>query len=62
MNVPAFFTDWKLDGTVGLIFTLLTVAIGVAYLAAAEVGRRRDRRSRWWPARRSAAAAPRAAR
>jgi putative membrane protein len=55
MNVPAFFTDWKLDGTVGLIFTLLTVAIGVAYLAAAEVGRRRDRRSRWWPARRSAA-------
>jgi putative membrane protein len=54
MSVSAFFTDWALDGTVGLIFTLLTAAVGVAYLAAAEVGRRRDRRSRWWPAARTA--------
>jgi cytochrome c oxidase assembly factor CtaG len=54
MNVPAFFTEWELDGTVGLIFTLLTAAVGVAYLVAAEVGRRRDRRSRHWPVVRTA--------
>jgi cytochrome c oxidase assembly factor CtaG len=49
MSIPAFFTEWELDGTVGLIFTLLTVAVGVAYVTAAEIGRRRDRRARRWP-------------
>ena len=46
--------EWELDGTVGLVFSLLTAAVGVVYLGAAEVGRRRDRRSRRWPLRRSA--------
>jgi cytochrome c oxidase assembly factor CtaG len=54
MSVSAFFTDWVLDGTVGLVFTLLTAAIGFAYLVAAAVGRRRDRRSRRWPVARTA--------
>jgi cytochrome c oxidase assembly factor CtaG len=45
----AFLGEWELDGTIGLVFSLLTAALGVAYLAAAEVGRRRDRRSRRWP-------------
>ncbi len=49
MSVSRVFTNWELDGTVGLLFTLLTGAIGAAYLIAAEVGRRRDRRSRRWP-------------
>jgi cytochrome c oxidase assembly factor CtaG len=52
--VPGFLGEWELDGTVGLVFSLLTVATGVTYLAAAEVGRRRDRRSRRWPAGRTA--------
>jgi putative membrane protein len=52
--VPGFLGEWALDGTVGLVFSLLTVATGVAYLAAAEIGRRRDRRSRRWPSGRSA--------
>ena len=52
--MPGFLGEWELDGTVGLVFSLLTVATGAAYLAAAEVGRRRDRRSRQWPAGRSA--------
>jgi putative membrane protein len=54
MNLPGFLTEWELDGTVGLIFSLLTVAVGVVYLAAAEIGRRRDRRSRRWPPGRTA--------
>ena len=54
MSVSGFFTEWELDGTVGLIFTLLTAAVGVAYLVATEVGRRRDRRSRRWPRARTA--------
>jgi cytochrome c oxidase assembly factor CtaG len=52
--MPGFLTDWELDGTLGLLFTLLTVATGIVYLAAAEVGRRRDRRSRRWPLARTA--------
>jgi cytochrome c oxidase assembly factor CtaG len=52
--MPAFLTEWELDGTLGLLFTALTVAIGVAYLLAAEVGRRRDRRGRRWPLARTA--------
>jgi putative membrane protein len=52
--VPGFLGGWELDGTVGLVFSLLTAGTGVAYLAAAEVGRRRDRRSRRWPVGRSA--------
>src|SRR6201992_1445372 len=48
-----FLGEWELDGTLGLVFSLLAVAIGVAYLAAAEVGRRRDRRHRRWPAGRT---------
>jgi putative membrane protein len=44
-----FLTAWELDGTLGLLFSALTVAVGVAYLAAAEIGRRRDRRRRRWP-------------
>jgi putative membrane protein len=47
-------SEWQLDGTIGLLFSLLTVAIGVVYLAAAELGRRRDRRSRRWPLGRTA--------
>jgi putative membrane protein len=50
----AFLGEWELDGTIGLLFSLLTVAIGVVYLAAAELGRRRDRRSRRWPLGRTA--------
>lgn len=49
-----FLGEWELDGTVGLVFSLLTVAVGVGYLAAAEIGRRRDRRSRRWPSGRTA--------
>lgn len=49
-----FLGEWELDGTVGLVFSLLTAAVGVVYLGAAEVGHRRDRRSRRWPLRRSA--------
>jgi len=49
-----FLGEWELDGTVGLVFSLLTVAVGVVYLGAAEVGRRRDRRSRRWPPKRTA--------
>lgn len=45
--------DWQLDGTLGLLFTLLTATIGVAYLFGAAIGRRRDRRGRRWPLRRS---------
>jgi cytochrome c oxidase assembly factor CtaG len=48
-----FLTEWDLDGTVGLIFSLVTVAIGIAYVIAAEIGRRRDRRSRRWPLQRT---------
>jgi putative membrane protein len=49
----SFLTEWDIDGTIGLIFSLLTAATGIAYLAAAEIGRRRDRRSRRWPLRRT---------
>jgi cytochrome c oxidase assembly factor CtaG len=49
-----FLGEWELDGTIGLVFSLLTVAAGGAYLVAAAVGRRRDRRSRRWPIGRSA--------
>lgn len=52
--MSGFLTEWELDGTVGLVFSLLTVALGVVYLAAAEVGRQRDRRGRRWPLGRSA--------
>jgi len=54
MSIGRCLTEWELDGTVGLIFTLLTAGVGVAYLMAAELGRRRDRRSRRWPITRSA--------
>src|ERR1700761_2458043 len=50
----SFLGEWEVDGTLGLLFSLLTVAAGVVYLAAAEVGRRRDRRHRRWPAGRTA--------
>jgi cytochrome c oxidase assembly factor CtaG len=50
----SFLGEWELDGTLGLVFSLLTVAAGVVYLAAAKVGRRRDRRRRRWPVGRSA--------
>ena len=39
-----FLGEWEVDGTLGLVFSLVTVAAGVVYLAAAEAGRRRDRR------------------
>jgi putative membrane protein len=54
VTLPGFLTEWELDGTIGLVFSLLTLAIGVVYLAAAEVGHRRDRRSRRWPLGRTA--------
>jgi putative membrane protein len=54
MSLHAFATEWDTDGPIGLAFTLLAVASGVAYLLAAEIGRRRDRRRRRWPLRRSA--------
>jgi cytochrome c oxidase assembly factor CtaG len=50
----SFLGEWGLDGILGLVFSLLTVTAGVFYLAAAEVGRRRDRRHRRWPAGRTA--------
>jgi putative membrane protein len=49
-----FLGEWQLDGTIGLVFSLLTVAVGVVYLTAAEIGHRRDRRSRRWPLGRTA--------
>jgi putative membrane protein len=49
-----FLGEWEVDGTLGLVFSLLTVAAGLAYVASAEIGRRRDRRSRRWPAGRTA--------
>ena len=52
--MPSFLTEWELDGTLGLLFSALTVAVGVVYLLAAEVGRRRDRRGRHWPLGRTA--------
>lgn len=52
--MPGFLTDWELDGTLGLLFSALTVAVGVLYVVAAEVGRRRDRRGRCWPLGRTA--------
>jgi putative membrane protein len=52
--VLGFLGEWELDGTVGLVFSLLTVAVGVAYLGAAALGERRDRRSRRWPIGRTA--------
>jgi putative membrane protein len=52
--MPGFLTEWELDGTLGLLFSALTVALGVLYLLAAEVGRRRDRRGRRWPLARTA--------
>ncbi|MBS1883432.1 MAG: cytochrome c oxidase assembly protein [Actinobacteria bacterium] len=54
MALPGFLGEWEWDGTVGLVFSLLTVVVGVAYLAAAWLGRRRDRRGRHWPRGRSA--------
>lgn len=47
-------SDWSVDGPAGLALTLLTVCAGLAYLAAAARGRRRDRRGRRWPFGRSA--------
>jgi putative membrane protein len=52
--MPSFLTEWELDGTLGLLFSGLTVGVGVVYLLAAEVGRRRDRRGRHWPLARTA--------
>lgn len=52
--MPTFLTEWELDGTLGLLFSALGVAVGVVYLLAAEVGRRRDRRGRRWPRGRTA--------
>ncbi|MBS1844816.1 MAG: cytochrome c oxidase assembly protein [Actinobacteria bacterium] len=52
--MPGFLTDWELDGTLGLIFSAMTLGIGVLYLIAAEIGRRRDRRGRRWPLVRTA--------
>jgi cytochrome c oxidase assembly factor CtaG len=52
--MPGFLTEWELDGTLGLLFSALTVAVGVLYLLAAEVGRQRDRRGRRWPLGRTA--------
>jgi putative membrane protein len=54
MVLPGFLTEWEFDGTIGLLFSLFTVAVGVLYLALAEIGRRRDRRSRRWPVGRTA--------
>jgi cytochrome c oxidase assembly factor CtaG len=49
-----FLGEWELDGAIGLAFSLLTVAVGIVYLAAAKIGHRRDRRSRRWPPGRTA--------
>ncbi|HEX4731830.1 MAG TPA: cytochrome c oxidase assembly protein [Solirubrobacterales bacterium] len=54
MALPGSIGEWELDGAIGLVFSLLTVAVGVVYLAAAEIGHRRDRRSRRWPPGRTA--------
>jgi len=49
MSLRAFALDWSLDGPVGVTFLVLTAAIGVLYLLAAQVGTQRDRRRRPWP-------------
>jgi cytochrome c oxidase assembly factor CtaG len=46
--------EWSTDGTIGLVFSGANVIVGSAYLTAAEVGRRRDRRGRGWPRVRTA--------
>jgi putative membrane protein len=54
MDLRGLATEWSIDGTVGLVLALATLATAVLYLAAAAIGGRRDRRGRRWPWRRSA--------
>ncbi len=54
MSLRAFVLDWSLDGSVGVAFLEVVVAVGAVYLAAAARGSRRDRRHRTWPRTRSA--------
>jgi cytochrome c oxidase assembly factor CtaG len=54
MSPRGLLTDWTIDGALGLALAIATVGLGVLYLAAAEIGARRDRRRRRWPRRRSA--------
>ena len=54
MSLRALSLDWSLDGSVGIAFLLLCVAVGGVYASAAVIGSRRDRRHRRWPRRRTA--------
>ncbi len=54
MSLRALALHWSVDGAIGTAMLVLTVAAGAVYLAAAEIGRRRDRRHRRWPRRRAA--------
>ena len=53
MSLHGLVFDWSTDGVTGAVFLALVVAVGLAYLAAAQRGERRDRRRRRWPLRRS---------
>ncbi len=54
MSVHGLMSDWSLDGVTGAVFLVFVIAIGLAYVAAAQRGERRDRRRRRWPWRRTA--------
>jgi putative membrane protein len=47
--VRALAFDWSLDGPLGGAFLVVLAGVAAAYLLAARVGSRRDRRHRCWP-------------
>lgn len=49
----ALALDWTLDGPLGAAFLVVVACVATAYLLAARVGTRRDRRHRRWPRQRS---------
>jgi cytochrome c oxidase assembly factor CtaG len=54
MTLRALAFDWSLDGSAGIAFLVLCVAVAGVYASAAAIGSRRDRRHRRWPRRRTA--------
>ncbi len=53
MTLRVLALGWSVDGSVGIAFLLLVVAVGALYLKAAAHGRRLDRRRRRWPRKRT---------
>ena len=53
MSLHGLLFDWSMDGVTGAVFLTVLVAVGLAYVAAARRGERRDRRRRRWPLRRT---------